>query len=166
MTILTTLAQWWGAGAALAVVALGLMILLGFAVRPIYLVGSIAALVLAVWWQADRIDTQKSSYEARLQAQATAHAAAIETQRQAHAQALREAQDAESARAATNRQRARAAEGAAASGARRLSQALKDRLHDLKDQAPALADCRLGGPAVGVLNAARAAALDSGPAPD
>lgn len=155
MTILTTLAQWWGAGAALAVVALGLMILLGFAVRPIYLVCAIAALVLAVWWQADRIDTQKSSYEARLQAQATAHA-----------QALREAQDAESARAATNRQRARAAEGAAASGARRLSQALKDRLHDLKDQAPALADCRLGGPAVGVLNAARAAALDSGPAPD
>jgi hypothetical protein len=100
MTILTTLAQWWGAGAALAVVALGLMILLGFAVRPIYLVGAIAALVLAVWWQADRIDTQKSSYEARLQAQATTHAAAIETQRQAHAQALREAQDAESARAA------------------------------------------------------------------
>lgn len=166
MTILTTLAQWWGAGAALAVVALGLMILLGFAVRPIYLVGAIAALVLAVWWQADRIDTQKSSYEARLQAQATAHAAAIETQRQAHAQALREALDAESERSATNRQRARAAEGAAASGARRLSQALKDRLHDLKDQAPALADCRLGGPAVGVLNAARAAALDSGPAPD
>lgn len=166
MTILTTLAQWWGAGAALAVVALGLMILLGFAVRPIYLVGAIAALVLAVWWQADRIDTQKSSYEARLQAQAAAHAAAIETQRQAHAQALREALDAESERSATNRQRARAAEGAAASGARRLSQALKDRLHDLKDQAPALADCRLGGPAVGVLNAARAAALDSGPAPD
>ena len=166
MSILITLAQWAFAGAAITAVAYGLMGLLGFAVRPIYLVAAIGALLLAAWWQADRLDEQKASYEAQLQAQATTHAAALEAQRQAHAQALREAQDAESERSAANRQRARAAEGAAASAERRLSQAMKDRIHALQAQAPTLADCRLGGPAVGLLNAARAAALDSGPAPD
>ncbi len=162
----TTFAQWWGGLAGVAVLALGAAVLLGFAVRPLYLVAAIGALLLAVWWQADRLDDQKASYDAQLQAQATTHAAALEAQRQAHAQALREALDAESERSATNRQRARAAEGAAASAERRLSQAMKGHIHALQAQAPALADCHLGGPAVGLLNAARAAAIDPGPAPD